>query len=160
MLTLVLCAGGYMPIYKVVQHVLKSSKLERGGGRVYVFHLPKGKFTQDGANENEFCYKGWMYDVIHTSKVVGFKIYYCYQDHKETDLISQLRLLAQKLYGGQMNKCCSDFLKAYFSIIYLPAEKITFSTNVIWKINLPSYYYQLVMVESHYLPDISSPPWP
>lgn len=89
-----------------------------------VFRFPLGNNDPvngpDWVEENEFFYKGEMYDVIDQRVEGGHLVVRCLSDTREKDLIGHYKELVKKDFGEKAKKRASLFVKL-ISAVYTPA---------------------------------------
>ena len=119
--------------------------------------LKKAIWTED----NEFTLNHYFYDVVSTKTINGQKVYYCFQDKKETK-ITKIETKIQDFFANPVLKQAK--VKPYYSItvkinkIAKEADKslLFFSKNHFSKSQFQSY--QLSIKNSEFIEKLVIPP--
>ena len=97
--------------------------------------------VEDAANniewedEKEFKYEGIMYDIVKSDTVGNLVMFWCYEDHRESDLNRQLEELSEigmnkDPVQKENHKRISNFLKCLYFDYQSPTPLIIFETDI------------------------------
>lgn len=79
---------------------------------------PKTKYQLDWEHDAEFEFRGEMFDVIYQESTGDTIRYWCWRDHKESNLNRELALLLDKHTNHQQSNQDNEPLLAFFKSLY------------------------------------------
>ena len=123
--SLFISVTGYHFLFYLAQWEIKSSvqkkirsQLKPGDTEQFLFDLTEKKSSEspEWASENEFSFKGEMYDVLEKRLVKGEIYVQCISDKKETELIKKYQDISRNDWGGSSKKKTILLLKLINSV--------------------------------------------
>lgn len=128
---------GVMLVFKIQQMSIKQEiqnqlKREISEDKLHVLTLSAAEVSVlNWEEENEFTYKGKMYDVVKKELLADSSIrYYCIDDQQETELFSELNDLIKKNTDSDnpISQAAKKLLK-FLSLLYINEKWTTNSNN-------------------------------
>jgi hypothetical protein len=108
-------------------------------------------------HSKEFEYDGEMYDVVERSATPDSLHYWCWWDHKETELNRKLAgLVHQALGDDPQQKENHKQLLSYFKTVYLPHTTTEFQAGLLAKAPLNTKYFNAYSYQNE--PPATPPP--
>lgn len=112
-------AGGFLTLFQVHQKLIKReikkqiiAGLPDNELKVFKFSLDEN-YSLKGikwVEEDEFIFKGKMFDVVRVKIIDGEKLLYCYEDNKETNLTNRMNKLQKDFQNNPIEKNSTNLL--------------------------------------------------